>query len=506
MVKPLPQLIIILILAASCGKKSGGAPVKDDAAAPVQPQVAPIAMPALGVDRIARFNFIYDQGAPAYDKAVAKKKARDWSAVRAECELALAKDPAHLDAHWLLGTALVQVGEAAAAVDHFALALAGDYYKYGPALGADAELVDFLATPHGKSVAALALQIRGEYARRIANAAWVVGRRSTFKWPRDYGVQPNTTRGELYAFDREQKRYLRLTHTDHQVAGFVRAPSGGEAAIVGFDKIDRPKSDDAPPLFARAWVAALDSKDWKPLGPRAQVAAARRIVVGYGAGEELVVGTAPATGRWTVGDTTWSSLDRKTGKLAKIGEAKLAPQLELTLDEGRLVRAPGVDITRAGDGVVSSIKTRAGVAIAIPESGQVAEATIATAPDGARVAFATAVDPCAKDAAPSLYVADARTGTFKHLLTGRSRFATRWIDPTTLAYEDSDGAIRLWDALTGREAQRLDNRPGLALDVLSLASGPLCKQAPPTIEPAGADEAMPKEEPAGAGPVTSPPP
>ena len=82
-------------------------------------------------------------------------------------------------------------------------------------------------------------------------------------------------------------------------------------------------------------------------------------------------------------------------------------------------------------------------------------------------------------------------------------FATRWLDATTLAYEDGEGAIRLWDATTGREALRLDNRPGLALAVLSLASAPLCKQAPPTAE-AGSGDELPPEEGSGAEPVTKP--
>ena len=49
-----------------------------------------------------------------------------------------------------------------------------------------------------------------------------------------------------------------------------------------------------------------------------------------------------------------------------------------------------------------------GAAIQVPESGLAAESSVAVAPGGARVAFATAVDPCAKDTAPSLYVADAQ--------------------------------------------------------------------------------------------------
>src|SRR5262249_7362575 len=155
----------------------------------------------------------------------AKAKAKDWGGVRAACETALAKDPQHLDAHYLLATALAQSGDPASAVDHLVTALAGDYYKYAPALAAP-ELDAFRATPHGTAVAGLAEQLRDAYAKRIQNGLWLVGRRSAFKWPDKSGVQPSSSRGELYAYDRETKRYLRLTHTDHQVVGYIRAPSG----------------------------------------------------------------------------------------------------------------------------------------------------------------------------------------------------------------------------------------------------------------------------------------
>ena len=67
---------------------------------------------------------------------------------------------------------------------------------------------------------------------------------------------------------------------------------------------------------------------------------------------------------------------------------------------------------------------------------------------------------------------------------------------------------------------RLEDKSGIALDVLSLAAAPLCKQAPPTVDAAGSgDEPLPPEEAAGngsggsatppaagssSGPVTSP--
>jgi hypothetical protein len=179
--------------------------------------------------------------------------------------------------------------------------------------------------------------------------------------------------------------------------------------------------------------------------------------------------------------------------------------------------------------VTAGLKTPAGKPIQIPESGTAAQASIAVSPGAAHVAFATAVEPCAKDTAPSLYVADAATGTYRHLLSARSRFATRWLDAGVLAYEDGDGAIRLWDAGTGRQLARLEerasgaeDRSGMALDALSLAAAPLCKQAPPTVDAAGTGDELPPEEPAagssatggsggsatgpgiGSGPITTP--
>jgi hypothetical protein len=493
----LPRLALAIALCAACGKKPGSGSGKDDAAS-AAPGPAPLAMPPLGVDRVQRFNFIYGEGESAYATAVTKAKAKDWAATKNACEAALAKDPFDLDAHRLLATALVQQGDHAAAVDHLVAALAADYYAYAPTLDAP-ELAAFRATPHGQAVAALAREIGAEYAKRAKAGLLLVGRRSTFKWPEKPGVQPDGSRGELYAYDRDSKRYLRLTHTDHQVAGFVRAPGGGSVALLGFDRVERGATDADPPLLARGWLLAIDPADWKSLGPRVTLPSAREVIAGYGAGDQLLVATAQATGRWTLGDLAISSVDVAGGKLTKTsGAVTWTPRVELTLDEGRAPHAP--DATKPGGDKPSVVLTTpAGGTVRVPESGDVDVDSIATSPDGARVAFATAVDPCAKDTAPSLYVADAKTGALKHLLTARSRFATRWVDATTLAYEDGDGSIRLWDATTGREATRLDDKAGLALDVLSLASGPLCKQAPPTA-PAGSGEEppLPPEEPAPA--------
>ena len=153
--------MVAIVLCAACGKKSDAVKGKDDAGA--KPVAAPIAMPVLGVDRIGRFNFIYDDGRPAYDKARAALKTKDWTTVKAQCEAALAKDPMHLDAHRLLATALAQSGDNEAAVDHLVTALAADYYAYDD-FATDKDLAGFLATPQGAAVSSLAQQIHDEVA------------------------------------------------------------------------------------------------------------------------------------------------------------------------------------------------------------------------------------------------------------------------------------------------------------------------------------------------------
>ncbi len=510
MPKALPRLvrwILVLATCAACGKGGDKKDAKKEAG-PAVPVATPIALPTLGVDRVTRFNFIYDKGRPAHDKAEVAFKKKDWTEVRKQAEAAINKDANHYDARRLLGIALAQGGEHAAAVDHLVSGIAADYLHYGPVYEAEPHLEAFRATQHGQDVSRLATQIRDEYKRRIAGGVWFIARRSPFRYE-TYGPQSLYSRGELYAYDRESKRYMRLTHTGHEVVGFLRSRSGSEVAVIGFDKVDRPK-DEGPPLIVRGWMQTFDPTTWASTMKKVTFGPARAISVHYGDGDQLLVGQAPSADRWNLGEWTASSVDRSTAKLTKVATSLGVPRIELTLDEGRVVfpgTGDGVTATWAGDPARTAQLAIGGTSIPVPESGQAAQETVAVAPGGAHLAFATAVDPCAKDAAPSLYVAAAKTGALKHVLTARSRFTTRWIDATTLAYEDGDGAIRLWDATTSREIQKIENKSGVALAVISLASAPLCKGAPPTTEPtgsAGSADEMPPEEGSASGPVVTP--
>jgi hypothetical protein len=270
--------------------------------------------------------------------------------------------------------------------------------------------------------------------------------------------------------------------------------------VLGFDKVDHPKEDTAPPLIVHAWVKVHDTTEWTTPGPTIKLdATSREIAVGYGAGDQLLVATAPANGRWGVGEPTVSSVDRTTGKLAKVATGLPVPRIVFALDDARSVRLPdNVKATWTGEPPAAETLEVGGKSFAVPESAAAAQSTVTVSPDGARVAFALARDPCARESGPAIYVKDVKSGQLKHLLTARSRFATRWIDATTLAYDDGDGAIRLWDATSGRELPfKLENKAGLALDVLALSNAPVCKQAPPTADTGsgGEEPPLPPEEP-----------
>src|SRR5262249_31688519 len=162
-----------------------------------------------------------------------------------------------------------------------------------------------------------------------------------------------------------------------------------DVALIGFDKIDRPKPEagkdgESPPLLARPWIQIYDTAEWKA-APRVALPAAREVALGYGAGDQLLVSTAPATGRWTVGEPGGSSVDRTTGKRPRVTPPPPPTRLVVSLDEGHLVRIPdGVVAAWTGDPpVTASLATDNGKPIQIPESGSAAQSSIAVSPGGA---------------------------------------------------------------------------------------------------------------------------
>jgi hypothetical protein len=494
--------ILGLAVAACGGDKKGGGGGTGTGTGTGGPALPEIKPRPLGVAAVKDMNYVYGAGAKEYEKALKAYKAqpRDWAAVRAACEETLKKDAQHLDAHWVLGEAIAQSGDNAAAVEELATALAGDWLRWGPSLEKDPELSALLATPHGKALVELSAKMKTEFTAKAAAGPLVLARRSTFKMP-GVGTNAASTRGELYAYDVEGKRFLRITDTGHELAAWVRSPSGDEILLTGFDKVEMPdpkKVKDAPPLLARSWVTTFSLKDLADTSALANVGKGRHVHAGYGPGDQIVVTTAPAAGRWGAGTTTTFVVDRGSGKLAKqAGVAIEGTHVEMTFDEVRVVGASATALpAELSADLVAKLTP-----IQKDAAGAPMLSLALLSPAKSRLAFATATDPCAdtdEAAKPTLYVADAKTGAFKHVLTASSRFAGAWIDEDKLIYEDGSGGLRIYDAAAGRETAKISERAGMALWALSPTSAPLCRKEPiaDTVEPDDGSEMPPEEAPA----------
>ena len=220
-----------------------------------------------------------------------------------------------------------------------------------------------------------------------------------------------------------------------------------------------------------------------------------------------MISTAPAAKRWTPGAFTTFAVDRGTGKLTKGTKAITSgPTLVMTLDDVVIERAGGFPAE-----LEVAIADKLTAVVDVDERGEPRLATAALSPGKTRIAFASAADPCAPgdDAAkPSLYIADSKTGAYKHVLTADSRFRVQWLGDDQLVYEDGSGALRIYDAAAGREVGKLTERAGLALDTLPPTAAPLCTSEPIVDDPTAIDDDLPPEELAPvddtAAPVTQP--
>jgi hypothetical protein len=505
---------------AGCGKKDKGGSGSGSAGSAAGSDAAPAApLPTLGIDSLKRMNYAYGHGARDYKKALAARKKGDWAAARTACDAALGKDPSDLDAAWLCGEAAAQTGDGKAAAAYLTTALAADWLAFGPELTDDPALTAFRATAAGKDVVTLSARIGDEVRRRATTLPLIVGRRSTFKWPTKSGWA--ATRGELYAMDPDGPRFVRITHTDDEVAAWLPSPSGAELALVGYDRAlmpDAAAAADTPPLLARAWVETLDPKTLAPTGKRVTLKASRTLpapralAVYYAAGDQLVVVTYAPNGRWGLGDATAYSIDRATGRMTRTKPpTPVGAEARVSLDEATVDVPPvGVEAAWSGDPPAASELrlTAAGKTVTVPESGKAARGQVVVSPKGTHVAFVTWADPCATDGSvPSLYVVDAASGQLHHILTAPSRFGARWLDDGRLLYEDDAGGLRVWDAAGDHEVLHVAERGGLALRGLSASPKIICTQRPAAPPPApppgegddeGEGEDMPPEEPPAA--------
>ncbi len=419
------RLGLLLVVVAACGRgagttatsagEDGGA--KALAGAPVEaPTVAPL---VLGMPAVDAFGYRKGAGQPAFKRARAGEARGAWTDVVAACREALAADPAHLDAAYLLAVALAKTDSAPVAIiGPLTTAVAGDFVKWGSAALAQPSLQGFLASPLGVAWQARVTAARTQLATILARSI-VIG-----------------ARGDLYAWDRESPRFHRLTRTGGAVVATFRRPG-----TLLYITRERYKGE------SKVGVGMIDLAS----------AHSKRIAYVPSPVDKLSVAYNTKLPGFIVYAKVWLALDDSADALAlRAIDPKLrAPGYPASLDgtarldvRGRTselarVTLPYATADRDDHGLASALRLGTSKrVVTVPSPGMIDTTTLAWSPDRSQVAFVAQLTEVCKPGEPTsaVYVADAATGSARELArASKNGMAIEWVADRTLAIADDQG-------------------------------------------------------------------
>ncbi len=507
-------IAILVALAAACGDDSKGGGESGKPVAADQPVDAKPAKPAptrpIGVSDPGAFNYLYGKGEKPFEAVKTALKKKDWAAVRDAAKATIAADAAHQDAQWELARALIALGDHAGAVAPLTVALTADWLRWGPGMAAGTDFAGFWASDAGKAFKPTYDTMGKDFLERAHAGVFVVARRGSFKPP---AIKPKgqwaATRAELYAYDRPSQRYLRITHTDHQLAGWMASPDGEELVYVAWSELTTGATPADATLIGKARIGLIKVDDLAAAGPEARLEGShRRILVQYLAGDELWVTGLPAQGRWGVGDGKSYSLDRGVGKLKKAkappATDAATPTLIVDYEKVEVTGPPATDIQAEPEATSFRLLTSNNT-VTLPAGEMVAEDSYFWSPEKGHLVVRTTSQPCSGKPEATLYLVDASTGKLKNILRADSPFGVRWVDNDHFVYEDDAGYLRLYDAEVRTQAEHWKVKGGMGLQGIGASARSVCTDAPPEgneLPPGAAGGAT---EPAPANPDPMPP-
>jgi hypothetical protein len=441
--------IALVFALGACGHGSPAVPPpppKDAKAA--EAAIAELPAQPLGLADLAGFAWRSRGGQPAFRAARKAENTEDWPAVAASCKDALAADPGHLEAAWLYAVALAKTGKLGDVLPPLEVAGIGDYGKWALASLDQPALQPFLATPTGEAWRKRVDDDRTTYLGALGRAVFV------------------TSHGDVYAFDPDTSRFLRLTRTYGAVVGTLR--SAHEIAYVSRTK-------------KHVGVGIISLTTGRTTHPTVVTGTQIRIAA-QPKGFAIKAGAA------------WLLLD-DDGKLHPIAAPKVSEYLDVNGKHAKLVRLPTDGI--AGDwddqGLASAI--RLGLTnrtLTVP--GQIDGSTVAWAPDHSHLAFVAQLDDCKPNgAAAAVFVAEATTGRLDELERAAKGLAIEWVGDRQLAIAGDHG-VELVDL--GGKRTALDGADGLIVP----RRRPKC--AAPDQE--GSDEPPPDEGDEGSDAPATP--
>ncbi len=409
--------ILVAALAAACGAPD--APVApaghDDAglghAGPADGTLAELPPLALGLSALEGFAWRKRAGQPAFNLARKAEDKNDWRHVAEACGQALAADPGHLEAAWLLAVALGRQGAPPAEIlAPLTVAVAGDFGKWGPASLEQPALAAFLATPSGAAWQRRIALDAPRYAAALSGALLV------------------TSGAELYAYEARAPRWYRLTRTYGAVVGALAVP-------------DSPLVYYVTSRAHRLQVGVVDLTRGHSSRPQ-ELGSAGPFTLAHTRGPV-------APGAWIGGGaphaTTWRQLD-DDGFLHPLPPRSTrpgGPWLEMAGKSTRVHRLPVADVTADWDdrGLASAIRLGKTSRVVTVPTGQIDGDTVEWSPDGTHLALVAVLDEhCTPGAAAAAaFVVDAATGTLQEVERATGGLSVAWIGERRLAVAGDRG-------------------------------------------------------------------
>ncbi len=409
--------LAVVLLAQGCGNgspnSSQAAPRKDAGGAHVAEVRAPVEIAALplGLADASGFRWRDRAGQAAYRQARAAEARGDWAAVVTACRAAVAADPLHLDAAWLLAAGLGRLGKHEELVAPLHQAVAGDFGKWADASLALPALQGFLATPTGEAWRRRLDADRAGYLAALAKAPVVI------------------VGGELFAVDVDAKRWLRLTRTSGAVIAALR-PVRDKLAYV----TRTAKSGKA--MYAIGVVE---------LGHGTTT---RTVALGTGGPITLSYSRSAPVGFWITGGTprTTRRLTEDRTLVTLPAKQRLPDGLRLEI-KGRAVTpvaasVPQVTADWDEHGLASAIRIApTHRVVSAPSPGLICGSTVTWSPSGTHLAFVAQLDnACTPGALDTVaFVADAATGKLTELERAARGLAVEWVGDRTVAIAGDTG-------------------------------------------------------------------
>jgi len=409
-------LATALTAGPGCGNKaSQPVPEAAEAGAAKATVTAPVELPArpLGLAEAGAFGWRTRGGHPAFRQARSAEARGDWLAAVEHCRAALAADPGHLEASWLLAAALGKLGKLDELLAPLRDAVAGDFGRWGLASLELPALQAFLATPTGEAWRRRVEQDRSVFLAALAKATIV------------------NAGGDLFAFEPETARWLRLTRTSGAVISGLPVPGARKVAYVARLAASgkRTLAIGVVDLGRGRTTRAIDLGTSGPL----TIVHSTKAPEGFWIG----AGTPKLTWRALADDHKLSALPAKTARPA-------GPRLEVNGASSRRTALPVPTVTADWDeqGLASAIRIGSSNRVVTAPSPGLIDGNTATWSAGkSHLAFVAQLDEtCTPGAISSAaYVADAATGTLTELERAAKGLAIEWLTDRKLVIAGDRG-------------------------------------------------------------------